>query len=59
MAGYLVAGTNHFYNPQSYYYIIPAYLPFPIVLNILAGLFEVLFALMLIRPKNRKVASHG
>jgi uncharacterized membrane protein len=57
VAGYLLAGANHFYNPQSYYHIIPSYLPFPVVLNILAGFFEILFALMLIRPKTRKVAS--
>ncbi|WP_238989308.1 DoxX family protein [Mucilaginibacter terrigena] len=59
MLGYLAAGANHFYNPQSYYRIIPSYLPFPVVLNALAGFFEILFALMLIRPKTRKVASWG
>jgi len=59
VAGYFVAGVNHFRNPQSYYHIIPHYLPFPVVLNILAGFFEILFALMLIRPKSRKVASYG
>ena len=57
--GYLVAGANHFIHPQSYYRIIPPYLPFPVILNILAGFFEVLFSLILIRPKIRKVASYG
>ena len=59
VVGYFAAGVNHFRNPQSYYHIIPHYLPFPVVLNILAGIFEILFALMLIRPKSRKVASYG
>jgi uncharacterized membrane protein len=59
VAGYLLAGANHFYNPQSYYHIIPHYLPNPVVLNILAGFFEILFALLLIRPKTRKVAAYG
>ena len=59
VVGYFAAGVNHFRNPQSYYHIIPHYLPFPVVLNILAGFFEILFALMLIRPKSRKVASYG
>jgi uncharacterized membrane protein len=56
IAGYLLAGINHFYNPASYYRIIPSYLPFPMFLNVLAGFFEILFALMLIRPETRKVA---
>ncbi len=57
--GYLVAGANHFIHPQGYYRIIPSYLPYPVLLNVLAGFFEILFALLLIRPKTRKVASYG
>ncbi|MES2064409.1 MAG: DoxX family protein [Bacteroidota bacterium] len=57
--GYLLAGANHFIHPQGYYRIIPSYLPYPVLLNILAGLFEISFALLLIRPKTRKVASYG
>ena len=57
--GYLVAGINHFRSPQSYYHIIPSYMPFPVVLNILAGVFEILFSLLLIWPKTRKVAAYG
>jgi uncharacterized membrane protein len=56
---YLVAGINHFYNPQSYYHIIPHYLPYPILINILAGCFELLFSLMLIFPKTRVLAAWG
>jgi uncharacterized membrane protein len=56
---YLAAGINHFYNPNSYLRIIPHYLPYPILLNILAGCFELLFSLMLIRPKTRSVAAWG
>lgn len=59
IAGYLIAGINHFRSPDSYYHIIPPYLPFPVLLNILAGVFEILFALLLIRPKTRKVACYG
>lgn len=57
--GYLVAGINHFRAPETYYNIIPSYMPFPVLLNILSGGFEILFALLLIRPKTRKVASYG
>jgi len=56
---YMVAGVNHFYNPPSYYRIIPHYLPYPILLNILAGCFELLFGGMLIFPKTRTVAACG
>lgn len=56
---YFVAGANHFYNPQSYYHIIPRYLPYPVVLNILSGFFEILFALLLISPKTKRFAVYG
>ncbi|MEB0262848.1 MULTISPECIES: MauE/DoxX family redox-associated membrane protein [unclassified Mucilaginibacter] len=59
VVGYFIAGANHFIHPQGYIRIIPSYLPAPVILNYLAGFFEVLFALMLIRPKTRKVASYG
>ena len=59
IAGYLLAGANHFYNPVSYYHIIPKYLPFPVLLNILAGIFEILFALLLISAKTRRYAAYG
>src|ERR1700744_5949042 len=56
---YSVAGVNHFYNPRSYYRIIPHYIPYPILVNILAGCFELLFALLLIFPKTRSLAAWG
>jgi len=59
VTGYLVAGINHFLHPQSYYRIIPHYLPLPVLLNALAGIFEILFAILILRPKTRKVASYG
>jgi uncharacterized membrane protein len=56
---YAVAGTNHFYNPVSYYRIIPRYIPYPILINILAGCFELIFALLLIFSKTRSFAAWG
>ncbi|HZX57438.1 MAG TPA: MauE/DoxX family redox-associated membrane protein [Mucilaginibacter sp.] len=56
---YLVAGINHFRNPNSYYRIIPPYIPYPILVNILAGCFELLFALGLIFSKARRFAAWG
>ncbi len=57
--GYLVAGTNHFRNPASYINIIPAYIPYPVVTNVLSGAAEVLLALLLISPKTRHYAAWG
>jgi uncharacterized membrane protein len=57
--GYIGAGINHFLHPKGYYRIIPHYLPFPVLLNALAGIFEILFAILILRPKTRKVASYG
>lgn len=56
---YLVAGANHFYNPASYLRIIPGYLPFHETLNLLAGVFEIAFAVLLIPIKTRKLAAWG
>src|ERR1700760_3002458 len=56
---YLAAGVNHFYNPASYYKIIPPYIPCPLAVNVLAGFFELLFAMMLIFKKTRSIAAWG
>lgn len=57
--GYLLAGINHFAHPAGYLLIIPSYIPFPKLMNTLAGGFEMLFALMLIWPKTRPLAACG
>ena len=56
---YLVAGVNHFRSPDSYYRIIPSYIPYPILVNILAGCCEILFGLALIFSKTRPFAAWG
>jgi uncharacterized membrane protein len=56
---YLLAGLNHFRAPQSYVAIIPGYLPYPAVLNIVAGICEIAFALLYILPKTRVWAAWG
>ena len=57
--GYTAAGINHFRIPAFYISIIPSYLPYPEILNIVAGIFEILFALMLIYKPTRKIAAWG
>lgn len=56
---YLVAGINHFRNPASYLRIIPHYVPYPSLMNVLAGCFELLFAAGMIFPKTRPYAAWG
>ena len=56
---YLIAGLNHFLNSAAYLKLIPPYLPFPKILNLLAGFFEILFGLMLIFKPSRKLAVFG
>lgn len=56
---YMAAGINHFRSPASYIKIIPGYLPYPAVLNVLAGICEIGFALLLIFSKTRRFAAWG
>jgi|ERR1700744_1406351 len=56
---YLIAGFNHFYNPSSYWHVIPAHILYPHTANTLAGLFEILFGLMLIFNQTRRLAAWG
>jgi uncharacterized membrane protein len=59
VVGYVIAGINHFINPASYLHIIPHYIPYPVLMNIIAGIAETLFALMLIWPKTRVLGVYG
>lgn len=59
IALYLIGGANHFIQPNGYLKLIPPYLPFPQLLNLLAGFFELLFGLMLIFKRTRKYAVYG
>jgi len=56
---YMLAGVNHFRSPDSYIRIIPAYLPAPHVLNLLAGIFEIVFGAMLVFKQTRTIAAWG
>jgi uncharacterized membrane protein len=57
--GYVAAGINHFRIPQFYIGIIPAYMPFPNILNTLAGVLEIAGGLGLILKSTRKFAAWG
>jgi len=57
--GYVAAGINHFRIPQFYIGIIPAYMPFPNILNTLAGVLEIAGGLGLIFKSTRQFAAWG
>ena len=56
---YFVAGANHFRDPSSYIKIIPGYVPYPQIFNLLAGIFEITFAILLIFVRTRAFAARG
>lgn len=55
----LVAGINHFINPQFYLPLIPDYLPFPKTINIASGIVEVVFGILLLFKSTRYLAGIG
>ena len=59
IAVYLLAGINHFIKPAMYYPIIPPYLPWPVTINIISGIAEILLAGMLIFKSVRRLAAIG
>lgn len=59
IAVYLLAGINHFIKPAMYYPIIPPYLPWPVTINIISGIAEILLAGMLIFKSTRRLAAIG
>jgi uncharacterized membrane protein len=56
---YLAAGINHFRHPTAYYRLIPTFLPAHVMINVLAGIAEISFSLLLIFPTTRKWAAYG
>lgn len=59
IAVYLLAGINHFIKPAMYYPIIPPYLPWPVTINIISGIAEIILAGMLIFKSTRRLAAIG
>lgn len=56
---YLLAGVNHFISPEFYFAIIPKYLPSHELINILAGIAEIILGIGLLIPSTRKVSAWG
>lgn len=56
---YVVAGVNHFRNPDFYVAIMPPYLPAHLTLVYLSGVFDILGGLGVLVPSVRSVAGWG
>ncbi len=56
---YMIAGVNHFINPDFYLPLIPDYLPSKNFINLSSGFFEVILGLGVLFFLTRKIASIG
>ena len=56
---FLLAGLNHFNNPNFYVSIMPPYLPLHSELSYITGFFEILGAIGLLFAQTRKIAGYG
>ena len=55
---YIVAGVNHFINPDFYLPLIPDYFMFPETINYLSGSIEIILGLMLLLDVTRKAGAY-
>ena len=53
---FVLAGLNHFLNPQFYDAIVPGFIPYPRFLHQFAGILEIVFPLLFL-TKYRKEAA--
>lgn len=56
---FVAAGTNHFLQPALYEAIMPPYLPWPVALVYLSGMFEVVLGVLLLIPRTTTLAAWG
>ena len=56
---YINIGINHFVNPDFFLVIVPDYLPYHLALVYISGIFEIIFGVLLVFKKTRKIAGRG
>jgi uncharacterized membrane protein len=57
--GMVLAGVNHFINPDFYLKIMPPYLPWHLFLIYLSGVIEIALGTLLLVPKFQRPAGWG
>ena len=55
---YIVAGLNHFRDPDFYIPLIPDYFPFPTAINVISGIIEILLGIGLIFSRTRTISAY-
>jgi uncharacterized membrane protein len=58
-AFFVVAGANHFVNPDPYLSMTPSYLPWPAGLVWISGIAEMMGGVGLLLPQTRRFAAWG
>lgn len=56
-AAFILAGINHFLNPQFYLRMMPPVLPAHLFLVYLSGVFEISFGILLLIPRFSRLAA--
>lgn len=56
---YILAGVNHFLNPEVYLQIMPPYLPWHLGLVYASGVFEILLGALVLVSRFTKLAAWG
>ncbi len=54
---YIVAGINHFINPDFYLNVMPSWMPEPLLLVYISGVAEILLGAGLIPKQTRKISA--
>ena len=57
--GMIAIGTTHFTNPEPFVRIIPAWLPAPLWLVWISGVFEIAGGIGVVIPRTRRIAVWG
>jgi len=55
----IVAGTLHWVTPEPFIQIVPSFLPYPVALVYISGVFEILGGIGLLVPPVSKAAAWG
>ena len=57
--GFVTMGVLHFVAPEPFVRIVPPYLPAPLALVYVSGLFEIAGGLGILVPRTRRAAGYG
>ncbi|MBC7909415.1 MAG: DoxX family membrane protein [Pyrinomonadaceae bacterium] len=56
---FVLAGVNHFLNPEFYLKMMPPYLPWHLFLVYVSGVFEIVLGALLLIPRFTRIAVWG